>query len=106
MNGSSESMKMSYKYFSKINFFCIDINFETTVSDRCRVIKADQSNSSDLQRIVDQIGTVKFSIDDGSHAPQHQFDTFFYLFENLLEEGGVYIIDDIETTFWDPNGLI
>ncbi len=104
--GSGESMKMWCEYFSKVNFFCIDISVETTISDRCKVIKADQSNLNDLQRVVDQIGTAKFIIDDGSHVPQHQFYTFVYLFENLLEDGGIYIIEDIETNYWDPNCTI
>jgi len=37
--------------------------------------------------------------DDGSHIPQHQLLTFNILFP-LLEDGGVYIIEDIETSYW------
>lgn len=104
--GSGESMKMWCEYFPNCNFFCIDINIETIYNERCRVIKADQSNNDDLQKIVKQIGTTKFIIDDGSHNPKHQFDTFIYLFENLLEDGGIYIIEDIETNYWKPNAVL
>jgi hypothetical protein len=104
--GSGESMKMWCDYFPNCNFYCIDINIENTYSDRCRVMKADQSNKDDLQKIVKQIGSAKLIIDDGSHNPKHQFDTFIYLFENLLEEGGIYIIEDIETNYWKPNATL
>ena len=64
--GSGESMKMWCEYFSNCIFFCVDINFEAIYNDRCRIIKADQSNKEDLQRIVPQIGSTKLIIDDGS----------------------------------------
>ncbi len=40
-----------------------------------------------------------FINDDGSHIPEHQLLTFNTLFP-LLQEGGVYIIEDIETSYW------
>lgn len=104
--GSGESMKMWCDYFPKCNFFCVDINIEAIHNDRCRVIKADQSNKDDLQKVVNQIGTTKLIIDDGSHNPKHQFDTFTFLFEHLLEDGGTYIIEDIETNYWNPNAML
>jgi hypothetical protein len=104
--GSGESLKMWCDYFPNSNFYCVDIDIETVYNDRCRVIKADQSNHEDLQKIVKQIGTSKVIIDDGSHNPKHQFDTFMYLFENLLEDGGIYIIEDIETNYWNPKASL
>lgn len=48
-------------------------------------------NKDDLQKNVKQIGTTKLIVDDGSHNPKHQFDSFIYLFENLFEDG-IYIL--------------
>jgi cyclopropane fatty-acyl-phospholipid synthase-like methyltransferase len=101
--GTGQSMKMWCEYFPNANFFCADINTEAFYNDRCRVIKADQSNNNDLKKITKQIGNARLIVDDGSHNPKHQFDTFMYLFENLLEDGGIYIIEDIETNYWNPN---
>lgn len=101
--GEGQSMKMWCEYFPNCNFFCVDIDVERVVNDRCRVIKADQSNQEDLQKIVKEINTAQLIIDDGSHNPKHQYDTFIYLFEHLLEDGGTYIIEDIETSYWHPD---
>ena len=32
--------------------------------------------------------------------------TFNYLFENLLENGGYYIIEDVETSYWNPTSKL
>jgi len=45
-----------------------------------------------------------FINDDGSHIPEHQLLTFNTLFPKL-EVGGVYIIEDIETSYWTKEGL-
>ncbi|WP_128414598.1 hypothetical protein [Chryseobacterium sp. Leaf201] len=104
--GSGESMKMWCDYFPSSTIFCMDINIEKNINERCNVIRGDQSNLEDLKDTVQQIKTAKVIIDDGSHNPQHQYDTFMYLFESLLEDGGVYIIEDIETNYWNPNCVL
>lgn len=104
--GSGESMNMWCEYFPNSKFFCIDKNVDIVYSDRCMVIRADQSDRGDLQKIAQRIGSAKLIVDDGSHNPKHQFDTFIYLFENLLEDGGIYIIEDIETNYWNPNAVL
>jgi hypothetical protein len=63
---------------------------------------ADQSKLQDLQAVAAHIKSCKVIIDDGSHHPEHQLKSFFYLFENVLEFGGVYIIEDIECSYWKP----
>lgn len=105
-HGSGESAKMWCEYFPNSNFFCVDINIEIIYNDRCQVIKADQSSSDDLQKVASKVGSAKLIVDDGSHNPKHQFDTFYYLFENLLEDGGIYIIEDIETNYWHSNAIL
>jgi hypothetical protein len=41
-----------------------------------------------------------FIVDDGSHRPEHQVNSFNYFFSELLLMGGTYIIEDIETSYW------
>ena len=104
--GDGASMKTWIEYFPDADITVMDINVEHIESDRCRVIKGDQSKKSDLDKIINSVNTAKLIIDDGSHNPVHQFDTFNYLFKNLLEPGGVYIIEDIEVSYWNPESTL
>ena len=104
------SCKMWQEYFPKANVFAMDIN-PGCDELKCKfdnhiVFKGDQSNINDLDRISNEIGSAKFIIDDGSHHPTHQIETFNFLFKKLLEPGGVYIIEDIECNYWDEESFI
>jgi hypothetical protein len=103
--GSGSSVKVWNDYFPKSNIFVMDIDIEY-VDGRQKVIKGDQSKQEDLIRIKEEIKSAKFIIDDGSHNPIHQFNTFTYLFKNLLEPGGIYIIEDIELSYWNPESSL
>ena len=53
-----------------------------------------------MNRLLSQIKhPIHFICDDGSHVPEHQLLTFNTLFSRL-EIGGVYVIEDIETSYW------
>jgi hypothetical protein len=93
------------KYFPQAEIYLIDKDIELK-SNRHQVIRADQSNSEDLERIVKLLGSTKIIVDDGSHHPEHQYNTFLYLFKNLLEPGGVYIIEDTECNYWKSDSSI
>lgn len=103
--GNGESTELWLKYFPKAEIFVMDIDVSLT-DTRLKVIKGDQSNEDDLRMITGIIGRSKFIIDDGSHNPVHQFETFQYLFKNLLEPGGIYIIEDIECSYWNPKSVL
>lgn len=104
--GEGKSMKMWSEYFPKCDIYCADVNVELVINDRSKVLKVDQSDPEDLKKLVEQIRTAKLIIDDGSHNPKHQFDSFKYLFNYLLEPGGIYIIEDIETSYWNSNAIL
>ncbi len=104
--GDGCSMKTWIDYFPNADINILDINYNFIHSDRCRVIKGDQSIKEDLIKISKTIKNTKLIIDDGSHNPTHQIDTFNYLFKNLLEQGGLYIIEDIEVSYWNSNSSL
>lgn len=62
-----------------------------------RILRGDQSNPDDLERLKDREYDV--ILDDGSHVPEHQILTFEALFPKL-KYGGVYVVEDIETSYW------
>jgi len=88
---------------SSLTFLDRDVSLE---QDRLKVLRCDQSNKNDLIVATRKLLGARFQliIDDGSHVPKHQIDTFAVLFE-LLDPGGYYVIEDIETSYWRQGNL-
>jgi len=96
------SINLWLEYCSNAFIYGFDIKTEFS-NNRVHVIKGDQSNENDLNNLINIIGNnIDVIIDDGSHIPTHQIFSFIKLF-NLLTEGGIYIIEDIETSYWKNN---
>lgn len=104
--GDGNSVTTWLEYFPNADITVMDISKQITYNERCRVIKGDQSKESDLNRLISKVGKAKLIIDDGSHNPLHQFNTFETLFKELLEPGGYYIIEDIEVSYWHPESTL
>jgi hypothetical protein len=100
------SIDMWKTYFPLAKIYGIDINSQYS-DERLCIFKCDQSNEKQLRNVLSQIGNTKcdFINDDGSHIPEHQILTFDLFFNDLLNDGGVYIIEDIETSYWKRKGL-
>jgi hypothetical protein len=94
------SLKMWLDFFKNATIYGIDINKKDFEYNRGCIFQGDQSKKKDLQKIVKKIGKCRFIIDDGSHVPEHQLLSFNYLFKECLEFGGIYIIEDVETSYW------
>jgi hypothetical protein len=100
----TNSIKMWLQYFPHGFYYGADISFETR-GERVEVFKCDQDSTADVMALVDKIKHPVFFInDDASHAPRHQIESFNILFDKLLMPGGIYIIEDIETSYWGELG--
>jgi hypothetical protein len=44
-------------------------------------------------------------VDDGAHTPHSQIFAFNFLFKHGLADGGVYFIEDVETSYWTKGEL-
>jgi hypothetical protein len=101
----TESLRLWKGYFKKIRLCGIDRD-EIPFSDNdVRVFQVDQSKTEDLRRFRDIVGNrFDIIIDDGSHVPSHQILTLKELWV-LLRPGGVYVIEDIETSYWKSSEL-
>jgi autotransporter strand-loop-strand O-heptosyltransferase len=97
-----KSMNVWQNYFPFAKIFGMDIS-KSFKNPRCKVFVGDQNNIEDLRRITKQVPKCKVIVDDGSHVPQHQLKSFYYLFQNMLDWGGVYIIEDTECSYWAPD---
>ncbi len=88
---TGKSTHLFKEYFPNSTHFIMDIS-ESHKDDVTTVIKGDQSKIEDLKKVTKIVKNAKLVIDDGSHHPRHQFDTFCYLFKNLLEKYSLKII--------------
>ena len=98
------SIKMWIDLFKNMHIYGFDINIDN-YGEKHSIFKGDQSKELDLNNFISIINKpIYFINDDGSHIPEHQLLTFNKLFP-ILEDGGIYIIEDIETSYWKKNGL-
>jgi hypothetical protein len=98
---SSYSLRTWLDYFPKQFVYGIDIKLNEQ-GERYLISNIDQSKKEQLVNYAQNIVRHKifFIIDDGSHVPEHQILTFDIFFKDILLPGGVYIIEDIETSYW------
>ena len=99
------SLKIWYKYFPNSKIFAIDIDdFARLNNDRVICLRGDQSNREDLKHAMEKIGMpLDIIIDDGGHYMNQQQISFGFLFK-YLKPGGLYIIEDLHTSYWPLNG--
>ena len=67
------------------------------------VYEGDQGDASFLDQVIAAVGAFDIIIDDGSHWPRHQLGTFRHLYPTL-NWNGLYVIEDLETNYWDRPG--
>jgi hypothetical protein len=99
------SLKMWLELFPNSFIYGMDIK-KNYSGPRHKVVNGDQSNIKDLNYVKNIITdkNLFFIIDDGSHIPEHQLITFNTLFPSLME-GGIYVIEDIETSYWKRGSI-
>lgn len=83
----------------------VDINATT---ERIHIYQGDQRDLSILDRIGHECAPGGFDIiiDDASHIGELTEISFWHLFTNWLKPGGLYVIEDWRTGYWDawPDG--
>ena len=91
-------------FFPRAQIVGLDIEDKSFVrAPRIDTYQGSQDDEALLRRIVEEKGPVKIIVDDGSHRPAHIRETFRVLFP-LLEDGGVYAIEDTQTSYWPEWG--
>jgi len=101
----TDSLHLWKGYFEDVSIHGIDINEKQFADPSVKLYKVDQSKAAELEKFVQSVGTeFDIIVDDGSHIPAHQILTLKHLWP-LLKPGGVYIVEDIETSYWGKSGL-
>ena len=98
------SLRMWKRYFPYGKIFSFDIADKSAFQEnRIRIFCGSQVDSVFLDKITGEIGDLDIIIDDGSHVNEHVIETFKLLFPKL-KDGGIYVIEDTQTSYWDVYG--
>jgi demethylmacrocin O-methyltransferase len=98
------SLRMWKKYFPFGKIYSVDIHDKSPLQEkRIKIYQGSQVDLNLLDQIVHEIGTIDVIIDDGSHINEHVITTFKHLFPKL-KDGGVYVIEDTQTSYWEDFG--
>ncbi|WKD86887.1 Mycinamicin VI 2''-O-methyltransferase [Polaribacter huanghezhanensis] len=99
-----QSLRMWKKYFPFGRIFSLDIYDKSSLQEnRIKIFKGSQVDKDFLEGVSDYIGEINIIIDDGSHINEHVIESFNILFPKL-KDGGVYIIEDTQTSYWEDFG--
>lgn len=100
------SLQMWKDYFGSAAKICgVDINpaCQQLEEDNIRIFIADQSDRQALGAICAQCPKFDIVVDDGGHRMEQQRATFDVLWEHL-NDGGVYICEDVHTSYFEDMG--
>lgn len=100
IGGNSLRMWKSYFPFGKI--YALDIFEKSFLQEsRIRIFKGSQIEKSIFAKISKEVDEFDVIIDDGSHINEHVIKSFQLYFPKL-KNGGIYVIEDTQTSYW-PN---
>ncbi len=103
-HSGGNSLKMWKKYFPFGKIYGLDIYDKSALQEnRIEIFQGSQIDKAFLQQINDKIGGLDIIIDDGSHMNEHVIETFNILFPKM-KDGGVYVIEDTQTAYWEDYG--
>ena len=100
------SLKMWRNYLGPFaTIIGIDINEKCILfeDDQCKVFIGDQKDTKFLSNIIKKHGRPDIILDDGSHIMEDMTISFNFLYP-LLNNNGVYIVEDTHTCYWEQYG--
>ncbi len=100
------SLELWHKYFGAgLRLYAIDIDPECRKFEdaKTRILIGDQADRAFLARVRREVPPVDILIDDGGHTMDQQIATFEELFPHLSERG-VYVCEDLHTSYWKEYG--
>ena len=99
-----QSLLMWAEYFKNSKITGADLFKKKLNLPKCvETITLDQSNPEELNEIGKSRGGFDIIIDDGSHVSSHIILTFETLWK-YLNNHGLYIIEDTQTSYWQKLG--
>jgi SAM-dependent methyltransferase len=71
--------------------------------DRIRIFLADQGDPARLEQLKAELPPLDIVIDDGGHHMNQQICTLEAMFDQL-KDGGIYLAEDLHTSYWPEFG--
>ena len=100
------SLQMWKQYFGdKARIYGVDVvqQCKSLEEDRVKIFIGDQADPVFLRTLRRDIPRVDVLIDDGGHSMLQQITTFRELFSHIAEDG-VYLCEDLHTSYWPDFG--
>lgn len=92
-------------YFTMGTITGIDIQLPKDFAppERIHIFEGSQADKFFLSKVANQVAPEGFDIiiDDASHIGELTKTSFWHLFDNHLKSGGLYVIEDWGTGYWD-----
>lgn len=100
-----QSLKTWKDYFYNSNILGIDINPDCKQYEEKRILVeiGSQADNIFLNDVMRTHGPFDMILDDGSHMNEHVIFSFEHLFQSV-KSGGIYIVEDCSTSYWDGWG--
>lgn len=103
-NLGGNSLRMWKRYFPFGKIYGLDIYDKSKLQEnRIEIFKGSQADKKFLTEVTRKTGALDIIIDDGSHINKHTIKTFQILFPQL-KDGGIYVIEDTQTSYWKNFG--
>lgn len=101
-----QSLLIWKDFFVNSKIYGIEINKDPLKNfnhDEIEIFFGNQKDINFLKKITNKI---KFDVilDDGGHTMDQQKESFKFLFPNGLKNSGLYIIEDLGTSYWSDWG--
>jgi demethylmacrocin O-methyltransferase len=94
-----QSLEIWRDFFRNGEITGIDIQKKTMdLGERVAILQGSQVDADFLNDLVKQRGPFDIIIDDGSHRNEHVVESFKLLFPSLAP-GGIYVAEDVQTSF-------
>lgn len=95
------SLRMWRDYFPNAHITGLDINKKCKKhrGDRIDIVIGDQEDPE----LLESLGNFDIIIDDGGHTMKQQIKSFEVLWKHV-NSGGVYVLEDLVTSYWPKFG--
>jgi len=98
------SLRMWKRFFPNARIYSLDIHDKSLHQEkRIKIFRGSQVDEEFLEKVLAEIGELTIIVDDGSHINEHIIDSFQFLFPRL-KSGGIYAVEDIQTSYWPDFG--